>query len=193
LLLNLLLRGDVVEQRHIDRRARVIVNGGAVLGPAQEALAVLAPLPYLTAPLAALAQAGGYALAQTGLLMRGIEQVVRLADHLGLRISGHALEGRIDRDEAQRLVEHCDRLVHVAQHLAGDPVFAFGGGQRVLVALAFLREQYLLAAAFGTLAARRHPHPREQHQRGTCDQDRNGNSLKHASLPKKCGLFFYIM
>src|SRR5690606_39544513 len=98
----------------------------AGLQPAQEFLAILAPLPHLAGPAAMLPQFRAPGREEARVVPAAVEHVGRLADHLGLLVAGHPGKRRVHRHDAERGIEHGHRLGHAAQHLAGDPALALG-------------------------------------------------------------------
>ena len=59
-------------------------------------------------------------------MLGAVEQAGVAADHLDVAVAGHARERGIDRDEVEIAIQHRHRLVHAAQHFAGDAAFALG-------------------------------------------------------------------
>ena len=127
LLLGAFLVGDVVEHQHVQGiAAAVVVPDRAAFVRAQEFVAVLALLPQLAGPAPLVAQlAADFRVVGSGVL-RAVHQAGVAAHHFGGGVAGDALEGRVDRDEIEVLVQHADGLGHAAQHFAGDPPFVLG-------------------------------------------------------------------
>ena len=59
-------------------------------------------------------------------MLAAVQQGQWLADDFGIRITGDAGEGLVDRDELVIPVQHGHGFAHAAHHFAGDPVFVFG-------------------------------------------------------------------
>src|SRR6185437_10169044 len=128
--------------------------------PAQEFLAVLAPLPQFAAPVAGFREH----LAQLVVAGRGVAAAVEdrrvAAQYLVLGVAGHAGERGIDRHETEVEVGHCHRLAHVADDLHGDAAVAVRGAQCADVAFGAAYAQRLaFRVALDDAAARNHPGP----------------------------------
>src|SRR5690606_24904275 len=155
-----LLLGDVVEHRHVQDQLAVLVVDRARLDLAQELLAVLAPLPDLAVPAALAPDLLADVGVEGGVVLAAVVDVGVAADDVLFVIAGHAQEGGVDRDEVEVAVDHRDRLVHAAQHLAGDAQLAVGrAGAGDVERGAGDALDAALGVARHRTAARAHPHP----------------------------------
>src|SRR5690606_4257886 len=125
-LLGALLLGDVVEHHHVQDQLAVLVVDRARLDLAQELLAVLAPLPDLAVPAALAPDLPADVLVERGVVLEAVEHAGVAADDVVPIVAGHAQERGVDRDEIEVAVDHRHRLVHAAQHFAGDAQLAVG-------------------------------------------------------------------
>ncbi len=120
-LLGALLVGDVFQHHHMEAVPAVGIDDRVAAYVAEDFQAVLAPLPGFAAPGPAVV-----VRRRRRDIGRMVEQRHRLAEHFAFAVAGDAGEGRVDRDEAEVLVQHRDRFAHAAQHFAGDAPFQVG-------------------------------------------------------------------
>src|SRR5581483_11335839 len=128
--------------------------------PAQEFLAVLAPLPQLAAPMTFRVQRAPYLRIDFRRVLAAIQPRGVAAQHFLLRIARHAGECRVDRNELEVQIGDGDRLAHAADHLGRDAAVALGRAQRADIARGAADAQRTPGIiAFDDLAARDHPQP----------------------------------
>src|SRR5690606_21375985 len=65
-------------------------------------------------------------LVERAIVLEAVEDAGVASGHVFLVVTGHAQEGGVDRNEIEVAVDHHHRLVHAAQHFAGNAQLALG-------------------------------------------------------------------
>src|SRR5690606_16322738 len=125
LFLGALLQRDVAEHQHVHAFAAgvAITHGGGLHG-AEEFLAVAFPLPHFARPAAVAPEVLAHAASAGVIVPDTVEDLHAAPDDVGRAVAGDARERGIHRKEPEAVVKDRNRLVHAAQHFAGDAVLA---------------------------------------------------------------------
>ena len=117
--------GDVRCHHHEHAPLRHRLLDRMDLHGAQVIVAVLALLPHLARPMALLRDRHAGLFVEGEVMLFAVEHAGVLADDLGCVIAADPGERRIDRHEAECVVDHHDRFGHVVHDFGGNPAFAF--------------------------------------------------------------------
>ncbi len=128
----LLLAADVAEHAHVVRGQAVGAAHRTQCQALGVDLAALAPVPHLADPRAARDQRVPHAGVEGGVVAAGFEHARIEPEHLGARMAGDALEGRVAVEDVAGEVGHHDAFVQALDDLAPDAQVGLAGVQAVL-------------------------------------------------------------